>query len=261
MLSKKVMITRNTILRGNLAIYSTKVTVTTSSTLSSIFSGCKKHDGMKGSSGFFISHSFECGQTGGSHGGRGGIGLGLSKNLNETLNCVKNSISRMSSYGNPTFPVASGSTGSPLNFKTETSIPAAGSILIIAFSLSISKSSAIVAGYGKETENFGIAGSGGGIKIISYSMKLKGLIKANGQASKKFTHGAGGGGRIFLHDICWFVSKEGWENESILKKMYFTIPENHIEAKSGIRPEIEVEDLKKFKKLVRAQDGCKFNFF
>jgi len=103
---------------GNIVVVSDSLSVLNNSRIGTIDSGC----GFNGSPGtpiLFLSQSFECGLNGGSYGGRGGIGIG--NNISASLECIRNSFSRMSSYGDPFNPIGSGATGSPFNYNKKVS--------------------------------------------------------------------------------------------------------------------------------------------
>lgn len=207
---------------------------------------------MTETSSLFISHSFSCGQSGGSYGGRGGLGLGKSKNENETLNCIKNSLSRLSSYGVTQFPLASGSRGSPLNFKYDETIAPPGAIVLITGEIFLSNDSKIISGYDNKTEYYGRGNSGGSLSIVYHRAEIFGELIANGMDSIGYKEGPGGGGRIHLYDVCW--EEIGFKRNEGIEKIEL----KRVEANGGERPEIEIEELRKYKRITEAGNGSNY---
>jgi hypothetical protein len=64
---------QGTLVEGSILLLGNQIKVV-SSTLSASYSGCADNS-MKGTPSASVSHSFKCGLSGGTYGGRGGIGI------------------------------------------------------------------------------------------------------------------------------------------------------------------------------------------
>lgn len=220
--------------------------------IDSLKAGCGFNQ-APGSPPLFVSQSFSCGLNGGSYGGRGGIGINSNSSDNEF--CIKNSIPRMTVYGDPLSPLGSGATGSA--FTSLDKMPefiSPGSILILTRSIKLTKGSFIRSGYPLSDRQTGFpSNSGGSIYILYKEMEISqdSDISSNGQSSDKMESGAGGGGRVFLHNYCWD------EYEDIVKSPVYNFNNERVMAEAGKRPGLDSKFDQQFQNIIKAQAGSK----
>jgi len=269
--AKSVKISDTSRIEGNTIIAAQNIELLRSSEISSTRSGCKYEE----SDGFplvFISHSFDCGLNAGSYGGRGGVGLG--KNIKDSLECIKNGLPRMMSYGNPLNPILSGSAGNP---ESSNSImdPSPGYIILLFDSIIIEKSTSVSSGISEVSLalNKKPKSSGGSIYMAGKSFNIKGKIRAEGQSSLNYINGEGGGGRVYFHSVCWYdesIYKNIKEpdnefNKSRQMKSALNFERIVISVKAGDRNTEDIqtfglEKLSKIQSLIQAENGSKQYF-
>lgn len=230
----------NSKVMSNAVIVANEVQITNKSKIMSDGSGNSPKIGQ-GIPTIYISHSFECGLNAGSYGGRGGIGISLkgmsSRNgAIESLNCIKNSISKMSQYGSPNKPFHSGSQGNSANTQIDEG-PSPGFMGIFAWSIELDSSSMIssksnIVNNLKGSQNHAKS-SGGSIYLMAGRLNLKGNITVKGASSDNLMHGEGSGGRISIQNLCWF---EHHSNHSDYDQFY-SINKEGIDVSAGDRPQ------------------------
>lgn len=151
-MSESIVINNSTI-NANSMIISNKVKILNGSVLNSTNNGFLSDYGV-GTAKNFMSLSFSCGQNGGSHGGRGGIGAGVFRNK-DSIKCYKTSLDRMIFYGLNKWAISPGSNGSYEDPDSLEQI-SPGVITIITRKFILDKNSKLISGYsGPDTaQNF-----------------------------------------------------------------------------------------------------------
>lgn len=210
--TQSLLIEKATIIDSTAMIFSDRF-ILSNSRLTASSNGCNKLV-QPGSPHLFISHSFVCGKNAGSYGGRGGIGINIKKK-EETMKCIRNSLGRMTIYGDPFNPYLSGAKGAIIDPHSESSSPS--NIVIVSFQL-ILRSSTVDASSNILGENRKRNySSGGGVLIVSKKLRLESgdsYVLANGMDSDITSDGAGGGGRIHYHDLCWYEEFLNYRKET-----------------------------------------------
>ena len=204
--AQNITLSSTSSINGNILIVSDELSILDGTVIDTLASGC----GFNGSPGtpiLFASQSYSCGLNGGSYGGRGGVGINTVQ-IQQNLDCLKQSYSKMRVYGYPWNPSGSGATGSSFN-PNQRSDPyiAPGAVVVFTLDLTLEGGSVIQAGYELNEKRKAIPANSGGSVMVYYktlSMDSESCISANGQSSDSAESGAGGGGRIFLNNYCWF---------------------------------------------------------
>jgi hypothetical protein len=151
--SEKIVIKNCQNIFGNVIFVADTIQIKGKSAISSVTAGCNVGDNL-GSPGLVVNSQENCGLNGGSYGGRGGTGLSkidvMKGVFNQTVNCIINSVNKMTTYGDPMNPIDSGSTGSqyfdiPEDVDIE-NYNAPGTIIMLSKSFSVSEKSRISAG-------------------------------------------------------------------------------------------------------------------
>ena len=169
----------------------------------------------------------------------------------------------MTTYGDTLFPLDQGSQGNPAS-QTLVNKQSPGVILIIADTILLDKRSILTSGLSSKTEDVeksSSKSSGGSISIFGRVITLLGKVLAEGESSFSILDGEGGGGRVYIHNICWM---------KILKNQiqsYYNFTLKSISAKAGERSwdiddinqdkEYLKENIETIKWLTSAKNGSK----
>lgn len=156
----------------------------------------------------------------------------------------------MGVYGNPLLAAASGATGSPFSIQ-EKNGTSPGAIAIISGTLQLTKDSKIIGGYSDEYKGTP-ASSGGSVALIVSNAVLEGKITANGQSSDKEESGEGGGGRISLYKVCWYMNSSN-QKYPFSPSVFEAYPGKREEFKEPLKTE-----LKDFMGYIKAEPGSKY---